>query len=158
VVRRAVLADDHPISQQGAAGDARLTDHDAVLAEHDVVANLHQVVDFAAGADAGDAKGGSVDRAVGADFHVIFDNHDADLRDLVTPSLLVWREAEAIAAQNHAAVQDDPVAHLATSRTRALASAAGNGRRRTLGDRRRRLSLSYYHSPYHFTCDACARI
>ena len=71
--------------------------------------DLHQVVYLGAAADAGSLERCAVDGAVGADLHVVFDHHDADLRDLVVRGS-VRRVAEAVRADHGAVVDGHAVA------------------------------------------------
>jgi len=73
------------------------------------VGDLHQVVDLGAAADFGAAELGPVDADARADFHVIFDDHRADLRNLHV-LLAVPAIPKPIAAQHAAGVDDHAVA------------------------------------------------
>ena len=76
----------------------------------DAVGDLDEVVDLGAGADARLADGRPIDRRVRADLHVVFDDDAADLRDLLVGAVAAMREAEAVAADDGAVLQDDAVA------------------------------------------------
>ena len=75
-------------------------------ADIDVVRDLHQVVDLGTAADARAAEAGAVDGRVGPDLHIVLDDHDAHLRDLVVFAI-DGRVAEAIGADDAAVVQGD---------------------------------------------------
>src|SRR6185312_7362215 len=52
----------------------------------------------------------TIDRGVGADLHVVFDHHPANLRDLVVRAVGALREAEPVAADHRAVLHDHAVA------------------------------------------------
>ena len=81
-------------------------------ADADAVRNLHQVVDLGAGADARLADGRAIDRRVGADLHVVFDDDVGVLRDLQVRAVGLLDEAEAVAADHGAVLEDHAVADL----------------------------------------------
>ena len=74
--------------------------------------DLHEVVDLRAGLDARLPHRRPVDRGVGADLDVVFDDDAADLRDLLVRAVGVAREAEAVAADHRAVLHDHAVAEL----------------------------------------------
>src|SRR5215813_1075761 len=76
-------------------------DDHAMAADHHVVGDLHEVVDLGALADDGISERAAVDTAVGADLHVVLDDHPADLRHLEMP-LRAHGEAEPVLADAHA--------------------------------------------------------
>src|SRR5262245_40521505 len=77
---------------------------------HDhVVPDLHEIIDLAAGADHRVLERAAVDAAVGADLHVVADDHPADLRHLEM-ALRAHGEAEPVLPDPDAGVQGDPVA------------------------------------------------
>ena len=53
---------------------------------------------------------GAIDRRVGADFDIVLDDHAADLRNLVVGPVGLTGEAEPVAADHGAVLDDDPVA------------------------------------------------
>ena len=67
----------------------------------DVVPDLHEIINFRAFPDDRILKGPAIDAAVGADFHVVLDDHPADLRHLEV-ALAAHGEAEAVLADPHA--------------------------------------------------------
>ena len=73
----------HVVFDRRAAGDADLRREQHVAADRDAVRDLHEVVDLGAGADPRLANGRPIDRRVGADLDVVFDDDAADLRNLV---------------------------------------------------------------------------
>src|SRR5215470_11316248 len=84
-----------------------------MLADDDVVRDLHEVVDFCSPSDDRLAECRSIDRGIGADFHVIFDHDYAGLRNL--DALIASAGiAEAITADHRAGVKNDPVAQPAS--------------------------------------------
>jgi hypothetical protein len=114
VIGHAHLAgQDHPTAQARGAGDADLGDQQRVLAHLDVVADLHEVVDLAPSSHDGIAEGRAVDRGVGADLHVVLDQHAPHLGDLAM-LLAVEGEAEAVGAQHGPGVDHHPAAEAHT--------------------------------------------
>ena len=79
-----------------------------VRADAHVVADLDLVVELDALLDHRVVERAAVDRGVGADLDVVADAHAADLRNL-DPAALLRRDAEAVGADHHAGVQDDPL-------------------------------------------------
>src|SRR5690606_35443556 len=91
------------------AGQPDLGDEQAVLADLRAVADGDQVAELRAGADDGLAERGAVDRAVGADFDVVADLDDADLRDF-DPLAADRGVAEAVLSDHCAGVDGHAVA------------------------------------------------
>src|ERR1700736_5002784 len=71
---------------------------EAVLAEIAVVRDMTDVVELCAGADVWRGESAAIDRAVAADFHLVANFHDAELRDLSWSSRCVLRVAKPIGA------------------------------------------------------------
>ena len=114
------LGDDGPAGRDRAFPDAQVAGHTRLTAHHDVVfydraagnpdlrgqqhplpdrhavGDLHQVVDLRAGADARLADGGPIDRRVGPDLDVVFDDDVRLLRDLEMTAIGLRRVAEAV--------------------------------------------------------------
>src|SRR3981081_452470 len=74
-----------------------------------VVPDLDQIIDLGPLPDHGFAERGASDCRPGADFHIVLDPDDADLRDLVMLPL-VKREPITIGADDHAGMNDAPTA------------------------------------------------
>ena len=89
-----------------AAGDPGLRRDHRVLSDDDVVGHLHQIVDLHAVLNPGPSKTGAVDRGIGADFDVVINLHNSNLRDLfIFP--FPWFEPETIRADHDTAMNDD---------------------------------------------------
>ena len=88
------------------ACDACLGRGNGILADLHVVADLDQVVEFHAPADDRRVGLGPVDAGVGADFHVVFDDDVAQLRNLVEAACGIGNEAEAVGADHRTRMQD----------------------------------------------------
>src|SRR5690349_9640843 len=71
----------HEILQDRRTGNANLRHNHATAAELNIMADLHQVIDARAGTHDGVAGRSPVDRGVGADLHIIFHDHTAELWD-----------------------------------------------------------------------------
>ena len=106
---RRAAADQHAVAQHDAAGQRHVRGERAVLAHLHVVAHVDLVVQLAAAPDARDVEARAVQRAVGADLHVVADLHRAHLRDLDVPAVLVLPVAEAVLADDRAGVHHDAV-------------------------------------------------
>ena len=76
---------------------------------HDVVPDLDEIINFRALADDRVLKGAPIDGRIGADLDVVLDDDPADLRHLEVPAG-AHGEAEAVLADAHARMDDDPVA------------------------------------------------
>jgi len=99
------LSSDHDkIADLCAAGNPDLSGQDAAPAENDIVPDLHQIIDHRARTDHGVVSRPAVDRRVGADIHIIADDHPPELRDLDRP-LGVRREPESGLADPHTGMQ-----------------------------------------------------
>src|SRR5262245_30455531 len=107
--RAGLPAHHDEIAQLRRTGNADLTDQHAMPADDHVVPDLDEIINFRALADDGILKSSSVHAAVGTDFHVVLDDHPADLGHLQVASS-AHGEAEPVLADPHARVQDDPVA------------------------------------------------
>ena len=95
------------VAKLGASRDSDLRDDDAVFTHETVVGDLHQIVDLGPSPDDGGAQGGPVDGGVGPDLHVILDDDDPHLGNLVV-SPAVGCIAEAVAPHHGPIVDDDP--------------------------------------------------
>ena len=101
VVRDADLSrEETVVPHLRSACDACLGRGNGILADLHVVADLDQVVEFHAPADDRRVGLGPVDAGVGADFHVVFDDDVAQLRNLVEAACGIGNEAEAVGADH----------------------------------------------------------
>ena len=108
VTAQPTLAPDHDmIPEAGAARDSHLGDNDASASETDVVPDLHQIINPAAVADHGIGSGTAVDGGIGADLHVVADDHPAELGNREM-SVLRGDKAETILTDAHAGGQPHP--------------------------------------------------
>src|SRR5262249_39547186 len=82
---------------------------DAMPPDHDVVPDLHEIINFRAFADHGVVQSSAVDAAVGADLHVVPDDHAADLGHLQMAAG-AHGKAEPVLADPRASMQHHPVA------------------------------------------------
>ena len=74
------------------------------------MADVHHVVEFGAGGNHRRIERPAVDRAVGANLHVVADLEAADLRKFVIGAgLLVAREAKSVAAEHGTRMHDDAI-------------------------------------------------
>src|SRR5439155_22444959 len=94
------LASDHDMmTGRTAACDAHLRHDDIVFTDVHVVRNLDEVIHFRPSPDNRSAEGGAVNRDVRPQFDIIFDDHCADLGDLMMAALML-EKTEAVAADN----------------------------------------------------------
>src|SRR5581483_12332699 len=100
---------DDVIAELGRSRDADLRNDDAVLSDAHVVSDLHEVIDLRSLSDHRFAERSAIDARVRADLDVVFDAHDADLRNLAMTAAHL-DESEAIGADDHAAMQDASLA------------------------------------------------
>src|SRR4051812_2702741 len=102
-------AEDHVVADRRAAGHADLRRHQHVATNRDAVRDLHQIVDFRSRADARLTDGGSIDRRIRAELHVVFDHDGRDLRNLLVRAVAPTDEAVAVAPDHDAVLQDDAI-------------------------------------------------
>src|SRR5690242_4490115 len=98
-----------------------------MAADHDVVADLYKIINFRAFADYRILKRAAVDGCIGADFHVVLDDHPADLRHLEVSG--AKSKAKAVLADTNAGVDDNPVSDqgMSNGRKGADVAVAANG-------------------------------
>src|SRR5579863_6248054 len=77
------------------------------------MADEHKVIELGALADARLANGGAVDAGVGLNLHVVANHGDPRLQHLVPAAVGLPGKAEAVAAYDHAVLQDHAVADTA---------------------------------------------
>src|ERR1700751_4146880 len=77
--------EDDIVAQNNAAGEPALADNDAIAPDHDVMSNLDKVIDLGSFPDDGIAAGAAVYGGAGADFHIVLNDHPAELRNLGVP-------------------------------------------------------------------------
>ena len=94
------------VAEFGASGDACLGDDEAVFSDDDIVGDLDEVIDFGTGLDPSAAESSTVDGDVGTDFNIVIDLDDAGLGNFHMATGGEF-EAEAIAAEDGAAMDDD---------------------------------------------------
>ena len=108
VIRNAHLARDlNEFTDPRAAGERALGRNHATPPDADVVGDLHQIVDPASLGDHGVRAGSAVDGGVGTDFHVVFDQDTAELRNLHVAAP-IDREAESLLADADAGEDHHP--------------------------------------------------
>ena len=104
------LAADRTVrTHLGRSGDAAQGRHHGIVPHFDIVGHLAEVVDLDALAHDGRAHCGAVDRRVGADLHIVFEHHVAQLGNLAIAAVFLRSEAEAVGADHHSGVQDASV-------------------------------------------------
>lgn len=102
-----------------AAAGSSGTGETGLATEHGVGANVasmadqNEVIDFCTVADAGFADSGAIDTSVSLNFHVIFENGRAGLRDFVPGAVLAFGEAEAVGSDDGAVLENDAIANAA---------------------------------------------
>ena len=74
-----LAADADKILQHRRARNAHLGDNDATAAEHNIVADLHQIIEPRARTDNGILRRSPIDRGVGPNLHVVFQNDPSKL-------------------------------------------------------------------------------
>jgi hypothetical protein len=104
---------DYVVAYFGGAGQAYLGAEQGVVTYGATVAYLDEVVDFRASSYAGLAYAGSIDAGVGLEFGVALDYYVAGLDDFVPAGLIVFGEAETVAAYYCSVLEQDVVAQMA---------------------------------------------
>src|SRR5262249_26352082 len=102
----------HRILDRRAARDADLRGEQNVAPNRDAVSDLHEIVDLGSGTNPRLPDGRSIDRRVGANLDVVFDDDAADLGNLLMGAIRPRGEAEAVAADDGAVLNDDAIANL----------------------------------------------
>src|SRR5258708_6600846 len=97
-------------ANNGRTGESDLAAKHGVRADFAGVANQDQVVDFCAAADAGFADGCAVDGGVGLNFHVVFQDGRAGLRNFVPRAVFLFGEAEAVRSDDRSVLEQDAIA------------------------------------------------
>src|SRR5919197_4461033 len=72
----------HILPYPCAAGNPGLSGNNGMFSNNHVVRNLYEVIDFSAATYNRASQSGAVNRRVGANFHIVFDFDDTDLRNL----------------------------------------------------------------------------
>src|SRR4030042_6893156 len=98
----------HMAPDRRTARHAGLGGNDRMLSHAAVMRNLNQIVKLGPFPDPRLAHGGPVYGHIGADFHVILNDHGAHLRDLVIHALF-RHKTESVAPDHGPVVYDDPV-------------------------------------------------
>src|SRR5687768_17263416 len=102
-------ADHATLTDDRAAGDARLPRHDGMCTDMYVVRDVNLVVELHAVADHRVFDRTAIDRRFRADLDVVAYTHAADLRDFY-PRAAIGGEAEAVRADDDAGVKNAPLA------------------------------------------------
>src|SRR5580704_17258637 len=84
-----------------------------MVANAGAMTNLYQIVDLSATGNVGFADAGAVDAGIRLDFHVVLDDYWHRLRDFVPVAEIIFRESEAVRANNHAVLQHHVVSNAA---------------------------------------------
>src|SRR6266513_2758455 len=93
-------------SHSSAAGNPGLRCDDGMFSDHDVVRDLHEIIDLDPFLYPSPPKPGAINRRVSADFHVVVDLNDSDLRNFIVSTLDKFK-SETIRTDNRATVNDD---------------------------------------------------
>src|SRR5690606_25016153 len=110
VANHADTAGNHAVAPDlGAAGNTAATGHGGVVADLHVVRDHDLVIQLDAVADQRIGQCPAVDGGVRTDLDVIANGHATDLGNLLPDALLVG-EAEALAADHRAGLDDNPLA------------------------------------------------
>ena len=95
---------------RGTAGHTDATGQGSVFSDPDIVADLNQVIKFDAILNHSVFNGAAVNASVGTDFHLVSDDHTAELLDLY-PFTLVKGEAETVCAYHHPGMKNAIFTH-----------------------------------------------
>jgi hypothetical protein len=100
------LATDHHVTANGrATSDANLRNQDAVLSHSHIVGNLDEIVDFGALFDDSPTECGTVDRYIGSQLNVIFNDDTTELGDLMMSALMLY-VSKAVGSDHGSTVHD----------------------------------------------------
>ena len=75
------------ILKDGRTRNTGLADDDATPAEHNVVSDLHKIIEARAGADHRVLHRSSIDRRIGTNLDIVFENHPTKLRSRQKPGI-----------------------------------------------------------------------
>ena len=139
VSRRAHLSRQNAaVSHFGCSGETHLAAEQGIFSHFACVAHLHQIVDLCAAPDSGFAHRRAIDCAFSLDFHVVSDDRDSRLPDLVPAAIGAPRKTETIAANDGAVLQQHAVSDLAILRARRHAHVRRSRHRSCARDKWRR--------------------
>src|ERR1039458_3368291 len=93
------------------SGNCLLAHDQTVPANDDVVRDVHKIINLGALADDSGTKRAAVNGRVGADLHVVVDDHIADLQHFAVAAL-VEHVAVAVRTDDRAGVDADPMTDL----------------------------------------------
>ena len=109
---RALSAHYYAIAKLRRPSKRRVRADEALPADEDVVADLHEVVHLRLVANHRVAPAAAIDACIGSELDAIAEQHAQKLRLLVDAAVLVIREAKAVGANAHAAVQNAVCANI----------------------------------------------
>src|SRR5260370_29373444 len=104
---------EHVLFENAAARQAHLRTDNIVLAHHGCMAYLHEAIDLGVALHASFADGRAIDGGERLHLDVVLDDRDAGLHDLVMRTIGALGEAETIATDDGAVLQDNAVADAA---------------------------------------------
>src|SRR5258708_36653672 len=104
---------DAAFTDDGRTGEPDLSAEHGVRADFTGVSDQDEIIDFCAAADAGFANRGAVDGGVGLNFHVVFQDGRAGLRNFVPGAVFLFGEAETIGADDRSVLEQDAIADAA---------------------------------------------
>jgi hypothetical protein len=100
---------DGEVADLGAARDADLSDDQAARPDPHIVPDLDEIIDLAPGTDQCIRACASINRAVGADLHIVLDDHPPQLRHLFV-AFGPGREPEPVLSDPYPRMEDGTVA------------------------------------------------
>ena len=105
-------AEHSAIFNGDAAGESSLRRNNDVFTDLAVMADVNEIVDLRAATDAGFIQCPAIDRGVGSDFYIIFDDQSPDLRKLfIVAGLPVADVAEPVASKDCSRVDNDALSN-----------------------------------------------
>src|SRR5665213_1710324 len=96
--------------EHGTARQAGLRADDIVFAHDAGMADLHQAVDLRAPPHAGFAHRGAVHRSKALNLHIVLDDRDAGLHNLIVSAIGALRKTEAVATHDYTILQNHAIA------------------------------------------------
>jgi hypothetical protein len=78
-IQASLSSDLDEILKDGRTRDAGLADEDATPAENNVVSDLYEIIDARTGADHRVSRRSSINRRIGANLDIVFENHPTKL-------------------------------------------------------------------------------
>ncbi len=106
-------SENHILADFSGTRESCLRAQQRVFADAGAMANLDQIIDFCSGRNIGFANAGTIHASVRLHFDVVAQDCRPGLHDLVPVAGIIFGEAKAVGANDHAVLQNDIVTNTA---------------------------------------------